>query len=450
MGARFARIGEFRRKIQPQRELTLSFPLQSPTPSELVEGRPPSTPRETIKRVSCPWSKGLCNESSRKLTLPSMSAADYRTLGVSPSAGLDAARASFRKLALRLHPDKNPSPDANEKYLAVAKAYEAILRSGDRAAEADALLADPFSDIFGDGWARALAEGSANPSVMLERGRERAAAELGDAAEAPLADFAADLGLDGATLAALVAAANLGDGEGDDAAAGNPFKEFFDSLPAAERPRMLELFEKTFPAFLAQEMADTQLEAENELFRLAVESHALPAQRRRQSAAPIRAISEEIVQDVEGLNAEAVTHFGLGEYAAAAAALSRAIALDPALPSLYGNRSLAHERCGQAEEALEDAERAIRCDPIYVPAYERKARALLLLRRSAEALAAVRRGLLLDPEHEALLELEEQAEREADAARLDIMRAGKDQIEWGDNHGSPGGLASLCVNQSID
>ena len=379
-----------------------------------------------------------------------MSASDYRALGLSPGAGLDAARAAFRKLALRLHPDKNPSPDANEKYLAVAKAYEAILRSGDRAAEADALLADPFSDIFGDGWARALAEGSANPSVMLERGRERAAAELGDAAEAPLADFAADLGLDGATLAALVAAANLGDGEGDDAAAGNPFKEFFDSLPAAERPRMLELFEKTFPAFLAQEMADTQLEAENELFRLAVESHALPAQRRRQSAAPIRAISEEIVQDVEGLNAEAVTHFGLGEYAAAAAALSRAIALDPALPSLYGNRSLAHERCGQAEEALEDAERAIRCDPIYVPAYERKARALLLLRRSAEALAAVRRGLLLDPEHEALLELEEQAEREADAARLDIVRAGKDQIEWGDNHGSPGGLASLCVNQSID
>ena len=59
MGARFARIGEFRRKIQPQRELTLSFPLQSPTPYELVEGRPPSTPRETIKRVSCPWSKGL-------------------------------------------------------------------------------------------------------------------------------------------------------------------------------------------------------------------------------------------------------------------------------------------------------------------------------------------------------------------------------------------------------
>ena len=96
---------------------------------------------------------------------------------------------------------------------------------------------------------------------------------------------------------------------------------------------MLELFEKTFPAFLAQEMADTQLEAENELFRLAVESHALPAQRLRQSAAPIRAISEEIVQDVEGLNAEAVTHFGLGEYAAAAAALSRAIALDlPAAP----------------------------------------------------------------------------------------------------------------------
>lgn len=127
-----------------------------------------------------------------------MSASDYRALGLSPGAGLDAARAGFRKLALRLHPDKNPSPDANEKYMAVAKAYEAILRAGDRAADADALLADPFYDIFGAGWARALAEGSVDPSIMLERGRERAAAELGDAAEAPLADFAADLGLDGA------------------------------------------------------------------------------------------------------------------------------------------------------------------------------------------------------------------------------------------------------------
>ena len=83
-----------------------------------------------------------------------------------------------------------------------------------------------------------------------------------------------------------------------------------------------------------------------------------------------------------------------------------------------------------------------------MPAYERKGRALLGLRRSAEALAAVRRGLLLDPEHEALLELEEQAEREAEAARLDIVLAGKGQIEWGDNHGDE--LARLCVNQSID
>ena len=80
MGARFARIGEFRRKIQPQRELTLSFPLQSlfplqsPTPYELVEGRPPSTPRETIKRVSCPWDyctvTRVRQRSSRKPTSP--------------------------------------------------------------------------------------------------------------------------------------------------------------------------------------------------------------------------------------------------------------------------------------------------------------------------------------------------------------------------------------------
>ena len=64
-----------------------------------------------------------------------------------------------------------------------------------------------------------------------------------------------------------------------------------------------------------------------------------------------------------------------------------------------------------------------------VPAYERKARALLSLDRLAEAVAAVRRGLVLDPEHEALLELEERAARDAAAARLDIVRAGKEQID---------------------
>ena len=121
--------------------------------------------------------------------------------------------------------------------------------------------------------------------------------------------------------------------------------------------------------------------------------------------------------------------FGEGRHAAAAEALTAAIALDPANASLYGNRSLALERAMQHEAALDDAERSIRCDVTYVAAYERKGRALLGLGRYAEAHAALRRGLTLDPEHEAMAELEREAAKSAGAAKLEIVRAGKREIE---------------------
>ena len=72
-----------------------------------------------------------------------------------------------------------------------------------------------------------------------------------------LGDLAA-LGGDFAALGALP------DVPGDGAA--NLFKEFFDSMPEEQRGPMMALFEKTFPAFLAQEMEEQQMQAENELF----------------------------------------------------------------------------------------------------------------------------------------------------------------------------------------
>lgn len=66
----------------------------------------------------------------------------YAILGVSPSAHAADIKRAYRRLALQYHPDKNPSPEAEQFFKAVNEAYETLGDPQLRAAY-DQRLANP-------------------------------------------------------------------------------------------------------------------------------------------------------------------------------------------------------------------------------------------------------------------------------------------------------------------
>ncbi|XP_036355094.1 dnaJ homolog subfamily B member 4-like [Octopus sinensis] len=62
-----------------------------------------------------------------------MGADYYKILGVSRDANDDQLKKAYKKMALKFHPDKNKSPDAEEKFKAVSEAFSVLSDKNKRA-----------------------------------------------------------------------------------------------------------------------------------------------------------------------------------------------------------------------------------------------------------------------------------------------------------------------------
>ena len=88
----------------------------------------------------------------------------YRVLGVPPGADATAVRTAYLAAVRRWHPDRDPSPQAAEQFLAVQRAWESL---GDGAGTGAVPEDGPPA------WMRELAEGAAAAYVAARRGLRR-------------------------------------------------------------------------------------------------------------------------------------------------------------------------------------------------------------------------------------------------------------------------------------
>ncbi|MFA6043875.1 MAG: DnaJ domain-containing protein [Phycisphaerales bacterium] len=104
-----------------------------------AETPPPTATRPSDDKPASAPAPGASSAGSPRV-IAAMEVDDlYLVLGVARDASEDAVKAAYRKLALELHPDRNPSHDASVRFTHVSKAYT-VLRDPEMRARYDVLL----------------------------------------------------------------------------------------------------------------------------------------------------------------------------------------------------------------------------------------------------------------------------------------------------------------------
>eukprot|EP00759_Apiculatamorpha_spiralis_P020040 PhF_6_TR25618/c0_g1_i1/m.35973 len=71
--------------------------------------------------------------------------ASYDLLGVPPTATPEELKTAYRALSFRYHPDKDPSPEARDKYIKIRKAYQRLTGQKDKdGGDADSMEEEPL------------------------------------------------------------------------------------------------------------------------------------------------------------------------------------------------------------------------------------------------------------------------------------------------------------------